>query len=347
MQEFTKKEFYQSKYDYYKKFAYYVVVAGCLGSTTYFVSDCQLFGRFATETLLPRTIILIPLLIFMYFYPKITNYRIMVPTCYTILHLIMWNTIWAIVYLPDRTHASEGFIIMQLLFFAAGFCAPFKYALIAHCLLVVNILVSHTFNHYKNLDMMISLGLPCVIGICAAHYFMQKLYMDHYQTARKLEYISRYDALTGVYNRNIVEMILKKDKKHFINELGSQCAVLMFDIDHFKNVNDTYGHAKGDIVLKSLANTASCIMETKDYLIRWGGEEFIIILADTTEENALRKAEQLRQMVEHSDNGICAVTVSVGVALYNGEDYQIIVDHADKALYMAKESGRNCVHLYG
>jgi len=345
-QEISTEEFYQSKYDYYKKFTFYVIIAGCLASITYFVSDCQLFGRFAIETLLPRTIILIPLLAFMYIYKKVTNYRIMVPICYLVIHLVMWNTIWAIVYLPDKTHASEGFIIMQLLFFAVGFCAPFHYALIAHCILIANILVSHLFNHYTNLDMMISLGLPCVVGICSAHYFMQKLYMDHYQATRKLEYLSRYDSLTGVYSRNILDRIVQKNTKQFIPSMGSTCGVIMFDIDNFKKIKDTYGHTISDVIIKNITNIASLVIEPNDYLIRWGGEEFVIILSSSTEKQTWKKAEALRHAVEQSTNSICPVTVSVGVAMYDGEDYEVILDRADKALYMAKENGHNCVHLY-
>lgn len=340
-------QFYQSKYEYYQKFAYYVIICASLASISYFISDCQLFGRFARETLLPRTFILLPLALYIYIYPKINNYKIMVPVNYLIIHSIMWNTIWAIVYLPDKTHASEGFIIMHLMFFAIGFCAPIRYALIAHSLVIVNILVSHLFNHYQNLDVMLSLGIPCVIGICAAHYFMEEIYADHYITAKKLEFISGYDALTGIYNRNIMNEIIQEGKKQFIDEIGRTCAILLFDIDHFKQVNDTYGHMKGDIVLKSLVNAASSVLEPKDYLIRWGGEEFIMILPKCNEpEVAIERAERLRQLVERTDNGVCPVTISVGIAFYNGEDYQIIVDRADKALYMAKENGRNQVHIY-
>lgn len=346
-EDFNLQDFYQSKYDYYKQFTYYVIICAALASITYFVSDCQLFGRFARETLIPRTIILLPLALFLYIQPKVKHYKIMVPVCYAIVHLIMWNTIWAIVYLPDKTHASEGFIIMHLMFFAVGFCAPFRYALVAHTLVIANILISNLFNHYQNLDIMMSLGIPCVAGICAAHYFMEKAYLDHYETARKLEFISGYDALTGIYNRNLMNDIVQEGKMQFTEEIGRSCAILMFDIDHFKQVNDTYGHNKGDIVLKSVVNAASSVLEPSDYLIRWGGEEFVIILPKCSEEEiAVNVAERLRQLVERTDNGICPVTVSVGIAFYHGESYQVVVDRADKALYMAKESGRNQVHVY-
>lgn len=341
--EINKEEFYQSKYDYYKTFSFWVVVFACLSSITYFVSDCQLFGRFAVETLLPRTIILVPLIIYLFSYTRIQSYKLAVPLTYLIFHLIMWNTIWAIYFLPDKTHASEGFIIMHLMFFAMGFCAPFHYSTIAHGLLIANILVSNLFNHYENLDIMLSLGIPCVLGICAAHYFMQNLYVSHYRTAKRLEYISYYDLLTGVYNRNILNSLIEPATGSFMPFLGKDICVMIFDIDYFKRVNDTYGHVLGDEVLKKLAEVVSAQLGKEDYMIRWGGEEFIVIFPNKSLDEVRGIAEKCRQSVEASDNGVCPITISIGVAVYAGGDYKATVDAADHALYRAKEYGRNRV----
>lgn len=323
-----------------------MVVISCLASTTYFISDCQLFGRFAWETLLPRTIILIPMAVFIFLYRKIKDYRKMVVAMYTILHLIMWNTIWAIVYLPDKTHASEGFIIMHLMFFAIGFCAPFRYSTIAHSLLIADILTSHLFNQYLNLDLMLSLGIPCLLGIVASHYFMEGIYRDHYETTEKLKQFTLYDALTGVYNRNIVRHITEKDGKGFLSTMNRPISVVIFDIDHFKRVNDTYGHLQGDAVLLSLSEVVEGLLKEEDYLIRWGGEEFVLVLPGYPIDAACELAETIRRRVEDSDNGICRITISMGVAAYDGRDYKAAIDNADRALYHAKKNGRNCVYLY-
>ncbi len=341
--EIDKNDFYQSKYEYYSRFTFFVVVLSCLTSTTYFVSDCQLFGRFAIETLVPRTIILIPMCIFIWLQKRLTSYKQIVPIAYIMIHMIMWNTIWAIVYLPDKTHASEGFIIMHLMFFAMGFCAPFAYATVAHVLVIANILISYQFNHYENLDIMLSLGIPCVVGICAIHYCMEKLYVTHYQTTKKLEYISLYDALTGVYNRNILSRLIDAETGQFVERMGNNISIMLLDIDWFKNVNDTYGHVKGDFVLKKTAEVISSRVKPTDYMIRWGGEEFIVILTDTSFEDARVFAEAARKSVEKSENGICPVTISIGLGRYNGNDYKAAVDEADHALYHAKKMGRNRV----
>ena len=344
--EINKNDFYQSKYEYYKHFSFWVVVVSSLTSITYFVSDCQLFGRFAIETLVPRTIILIPMIIYIFLAKKIRSYKVMVPLEYLIVHMVMWTTIWAIYYLPDKSHASEGFIIMHLMFCGVGFSAPFHYSTFFHSMLIVNILVSNLFNHYANLDIMLSLGLPCVFAICFIHYSMQKLYVGHYQTAKKLEYISHYDYLTDVCNRDMLGELTDKDTKQFLPFLGSTISIMIFDIDFFKKVNDTYGHVKGDQVLKSVAKTIKPMIEKKDYMLRWGGEEFVLILSGKNLDEASAFAEKVRAAVEASDNGVCPVTVSIGVSTYDGKNYKSAIDAADQALYRAKENGRNRVEIY-
>ena len=87
----------------------------------------------------------------------------------------------------------------------------------------------------------------------------------------------------------------------------------MLDIDYFKKVNDTYGHEAGDEILKFIVSEIKSQVYGKDYIIRWGGEEFIILLVDYTTDQALRFAEMLRASIESSDNGICPVTISVGL----------------------------------
>src|SRR5690554_3423238 len=118
-----RRQFLQSKYDYYAQFNTWSVIIATLAQVTYSVSDCQLFERFAWETLLPRTFMILPMLVFLFISKRVSDYRIMVPLSYIMIHGIMWCTIWAIYYLPIKQHASEGFIIMQLMFFAVGYSA--------------------------------------------------------------------------------------------------------------------------------------------------------------------------------------------------------------------------------
>ncbi len=336
-----RKAFLQSKFEYYRTYNTYAVIVSCLASITYFISDCQLFGRFAWETLIPRCFILVPLTIFLIINAKCRNYRVMTVLTELIVHMIMWCTIWAIVYLPDKTHASEGFIIMQLVFLVVSFCAPFELSTISHFLIIANILISNTFNHYTNLDIMLSLGLPCVLGITATNFVLCDVYYDNYTTKHQLEDSLVLDPLTRVYNRHKLSSIVKEGKFTFEN--NEIVSILMTDIDFFKDVNDTYGHDKGDIVLKNVADVIKSCTRNGDYIFRWGGEEFVVIMPGCPIKQASLVAERIRSNVESSNNGICPITISIGVAAYDQENYQNAITQADKALYTAKQDGRNRV----
>jgi diguanylate cyclase (GGDEF)-like protein len=123
----------------------------------------------------------------------------------------------------------------------------------------------------------------------------------------------------------------------------------MFDIDHFKKVNDSFGHLAGDYVLKHLAQTVKTRIRREDCFARYGGEEFAIVLPEIDGLNAKPFAEKIRQLVEATDfkfeNTSMPVTISMGVATLDLEstDAQALIKRADDRLYEAKSSGRNCV----
>lgn len=344
LDKLQREEFCQSKYEYYQKFNTWVVIISCLSSITYFISDCQLTGGVAWNTLLPRTFILLPLLLFLWIKRHIRNYRIMSILTFLVGHAIMWCTIWAIVYLPNRAHASEGFIIMQFVFFSMAFCAPFEYAVIFHTMVIGNILLSNLFLHYENIDIMLSLGLPCVIAICGADFVMSSVYFDHFITKNQLEDALVTDNLTQVYNRNKLESIL--DGGRFKKELGSPIAILLLDIDLFKNVNDTYGHDKGDFMLKQIAKAIKKCVRGNDVIIRWGGEEFLVIMPHCNVLKAKEVAVRMQNTVANMEQSVCPITISIGISEYNNADYLDSINRADEALYAAKRGGRNQIISY-
>ena len=167
---------------------------------------------------------------------------------------------------------------------------------------------------------------------------------------RQLEEISRVDGLTGLYNRRFWEeqfdMEYKRDKR---NE--STSSLIMLDIDHFKKVNDKYGHPAGDDVIKALAGIIKKATRETDMPGRYGGEEFAIILPDTPVANVEFVAERIRRLVENAivvhDEVEISFTVSIGIAGFEQTyvDSTQWLDAADKALYQAKDSGRNRVIL--
>ncbi|MBI4742605.1 MAG: GGDEF domain-containing protein [Betaproteobacteria bacterium] len=157
------------------------------------------------------------------------------------------------------------------------------------------------------------------------------------------------DGLTGLTNRKGFDVALEGCLSDA--EPGSRPSLLITDIDHFKRVNDTYGHVFGDKVIRSIAQILKHGVKGKDTAARYGGEEFVILLPDTPLEGARSLAEQIRATVEkcrikRSDNNeaLASITVSVGVARHrSGESLSDFVARADGALYASKNRGRNCV----
>ncbi|MBE5860317.1 MAG: GGDEF domain-containing protein [Butyrivibrio sp.] len=341
-----REDFYQSKYKYFRKVSSFAAIITALCEISYFVSDCQIFGRFAYETLVPRLSILVPLILFIILAPKVTDYKKGALLNYLIAHGAMWATIWAIVYLPNKDFSREGFIIMHFAFLATGLAIPLKIHIPVHGLLLLNIIVSNTFNHYPHFDLMISLALPLYIGCCVLLYIFENVYADQYLMTRELQKTSITDSLTEVYNRNKLEDIVDEKDEHLKVGHKLEAVILMIDIDYFKRVNDTYGHDAGDKVLVSVAEQIKKCIRSTDIVIRWGGEEFVVVLSGAESSVGLNIAEHIRSGVESTDNEVCPVTVSVGVSRYDGGNYSQAVKHADEALYYAKEHGRNLVVHY-
>jgi diguanylate cyclase (GGDEF)-like protein len=155
------------------------------------------------------------------------------------------------------------------------------------------------------------------------------------------------DGLTQVHNKRYLLESLEREipraKRH-----GRPLAVVMFDIDHFKGINDSYGHLAGDYVLKELATLVRTRLRPDDTLGRYGGEEFCAILPETSLEGAHRMAEQLRRLVAEAtfvfEGSTIPVTVSLGCAeLRDQQDVLGLLKAADDKLYEAKRAGRNCV----
>lgn len=170
----------------------------------------------------------------------------------------------------------------------------------------------------------------------------------HTRLMNKLKVVADSDHLTGLLNRRAFYHIMSR--KGELRQL-KQGAFLILDLDHFKQVNDTYGHACGDHVIKMTAHALQTKVRAGDLLVRWGGEEFLLFLANCNEQHALEVASKLQQHVEQLsydfEGVLLEVTVSIGV--YHAKDTQYLeesISYADEALYKAKANGRNCVVVY-
>ena len=157
------------------------------------------------------------------------------------------------------------------------------------------------------------------------------------------------DALTGAHNKRYFEDRLKEEFSYCARN-KIPLSLLMFDLDHFKDVNDTHGHPAGDFILATVAGLARSIIRNEDILARYGGEEFMIVLKGTDAPGAVVLAERFRELVETSsfefEGKTLRVTVSVGVATLAGQnipDYEAMIKQADTLLYQSKNAGRNKV----
>ena len=157
--------------------------------------------------------------------------------------------------------------------------------------------------------------------------------------------LSEIDALTQIYNRRAMDAKLT-ELLNLAKRYNRPLSIIMFDIDRFKNINDTFGHSTGDLILKELAASAKENLRNTDFFARYGGEEFVVIAPETPLKTAKELAERLRLKVQEHDFKIGrGVTVSLGVAsLMEGDDESGIVHRVDSALYKAKELGRNLVY---
>lgn len=167
----------------------------------------------------------------------------------------------------------------------------------------------------------------------------------------QLEVLSRTDRLTELFNRGFWEESLTQEFVR-IKRTGEPCSLVMFDIDHFKKVNDNYGHQAGDEVIRATSQALRDCKRASDIAGRYGGEEFGVILIGSDAENSLTFTERLRETIEamtivHGDAKI-RFTISLGIAGLNGDmkDYKQWIEASDKALYHAKETGRNRSVVY-
>lgn len=154
------------------------------------------------------------------------------------------------------------------------------------------------------------------------------------------------DTQTQLLNRRFLSAVLSHEIE-ISRSNGHAFSVLLLDIDHFKGINDRYGHDAGDRVLERIAQVIAANARSGDFAFRYGGEEFLLVCVEQTESEALQTAETLRrhigaEVIQLANHGDISVTASVGVAIHDGHpDYQRLINRADEALYRAKNEGRN------
>ncbi len=337
----TKEEladFYQSKCDYYQNYVGISLLVGGIFSITFIYSDYLLNGTYL-PTLVPRMSVLVACAIFFivthFFKPR----TVVVFMDFFLAHCIVLATIWSIYNLEDKIHASEGFVILCLVFMAVGFVSRPREIILSTVFFWLEILISNSFNHYTNLKVIMALQIPSGLAVICSQILLMLFYLDHYRVTQKLELAMVTDPLTQVYNRHLLEKIVTQNA---LKDVNGPVAIAMLDIDYFKQVNDEHGHYTGDLTLLYIGQKLSKETHNNDYVIRYGGEEFVIILKNCDVNNACARMEQFRRDIEASTDTPVPFTVSIGVSRYTG-DFTRSIRNVDAALYKAKNTGRNKV----
>ncbi|MDD8058364.1 GGDEF domain-containing protein [Shewanella metallivivens] len=256
---------------------------------------------------------------------------------------IAMTLVWKIIGLlpKGRLQHSWFFLLLLILFFVISYCLYAKYS-------YVNISVTADIV----VPIIFFLGAIFVYIVCNLSLKTTRDIMQIYILKQE----NNTDPLTGIFNRRYLDNYLNKETTK-AQSFTLPLSVCLIDIDHFKNINDNYGHPVGDLVLKSIAKNIKESLRDSDVLTRYGGEEFVVVLPGTQVSTSYKLAERLRKNIESLQVAIpgksgqneltVKVTISIGVTELSLEckDYMCLIKNADTALYRAKNNGRNQVFI--
>jgi diguanylate cyclase (GGDEF)-like protein len=223
-------------------------------------------------------------------------------------------------------------LMVILLIFVAGLIGfEYKYP---------ELVVPYANREEHFLDMMMAV----ILGSIVAFMMMAMVIRGYNDERMEVSRLARIDSLTEVANRRHFKTVVDAEIARSIR-YQHPLSMLLIDVDHFKELNDNFGHSKGDEILKTIARKLKENSRNSDFIARWGGEEFVILAPETSSQNAMVIAEKHRRLIKINDFGISQnITISVGVTEMTEKDNQDTFFHrADIALYTAKNSGRDCV----
>ena len=263
--------------------------------------------------------------------------------------------LWAALYLWAGIDVWRHVRVRQEQRWGWLYAAPLLMAAVILAMRSVRALVSPetvTFEVEQNTVLNVGSSLTGLVAALLLQMMLVSLLFS--RLIGRLERLSRHDPMTGLLNRRAMGDLLSQEEQRVrrtakSGQAAAQMSVLMIDVDHFKRLNDSHGHAAGDRALLQLATLMGSHLRDIDHLARWGGEEFLALLPATSGSEALMLAERLCERVRHlslsSDAGRIALTVSMGVADWVGpqDSMAALLKRADDALYAAKHGGRDRV----
>lgn len=207
--------------------------------------------------------------------------------------------------------------------------------------------VNQHFDSYRQLDKtQFSQSQTQIQALKQRIHLMEQESIELRRTAMKARDQALKDPLTGIWNRQALNEVLDKEHTRWLR-YEKPLSIILWDIDLFKNVNDQYGHAAGDKVLKTIAQIFTSQTRDADFIARFGGEEFMGIFPETQINDALVLANKIREKIAgskfHYEDTAVSISASAGLASFTeGDNIDDVFKRADKALYRAKRMGRNC-----
>jgi diguanylate cyclase (GGDEF)-like protein len=287
----------------------------------------------------------------------ISRYRSMETTASVLIiifiNFIITPVLW--IYNGGTQGGLHYYIVLFAVFYTAGFSGKKIWvALISLFIIFISLialeyyhpelitLYDTRFQRYSDVGISYLISMTfCVVILLVFHYRynLERIKVASY--AHDLELLSVTDSLTGLFNHRQILLMLEQQMSLY-TRYGTRCSTFLFDIDHFKQVNDRHGHVRGDQVLEEVAKLIRSKIRKTDIFGRYGGEEFLIIFTHTDIDGARHVAEMVRSLVEHHEFPFnIAVTVSGGVTQYSEGTVTEFIDRVDALLYKAKKGGRN------
>lgn len=286
----------------------------------------------------------IPIILLMsYMAFKRVKFRVLMP-CLAITPII---AIVVHVYISTQLGGNtllmaEGYFVVFWVFIVSGL--TLKFAIISATIISLILITAGAYIlSAPEVYLMYLFWLFCSFsfGILSA-WILDRSRKSVFLTQQKLQKLAVTDTLTGVYNRSILHQVISQELSSE-NRDKYPFGLIVIDVDYFKKINDTLGHEVGDQVIKKIANKLSQIISSDDTLVRWGGEEFVIIVPQVDTGSLPQLCNEIRSKIEHDTFlDTQTVTVSVGATLFrNNDTHDSLLIRADNAMYQAKEEGRN------
>lgn len=276
-------------------------------------------------------------------YKYTDNYKILsIFVCLSMFYILLLYLLVVEKLDNGVNYSINGFIVYNLSLVTVSHGMPFKYIL-AHQILgfIVPVILDLLFLKNTISYNMYMLVIPIIMVLCITiSYTLYLSYYEKYELQKKLKEFAFIDNLTQCYNRTkFHEIIYEGDYLKNANNLP--VCIILTDIDDFKKVNDKFGHKVGDIVLQQVSTCMKKKLREKDTIYRWGGEEFLILLPNTTNEECSKISKSLVETCNEMITPAGRISISVGYGQFCQEDIDFLIIDVDKALYKAKSRGKN------